>query len=301
MTKPQRDRARDEAHCQACGSPARFVDCVRETRTHRREEITAQGFDDFRQLLVPGTGSDPLGWPGSTGLRVPSFAATTAYRFLLAAADLDDGDMVVGIRQGLEIGAIAASVAEGSGNPVPPMYAEIRPVVTYNWRFADAAWAWTLTRQPLSSWQYTPGPNDSDSFAFEDSLTPALLYASANFPVAPVFPGYLGLSAYTPPAIRGNKVLVARDIRWPFDSPQANEELWIPVHRPERWRLYCDVFQTAGETQTFANGTDVRQITGLVPEEEFLFFINAASGIALGPTVWRVHGRLIVDRMRKGA
>jgi hypothetical protein len=181
------------------------------------------------------------------------------------------------------------------------MYPLVRPVVTYNWRFVDAAWVWTLTREPLSSFMRKIGPFDQDSFMFQDSSSAALLYAFATFPPFPIFPGYLGMTSYTPPALKGSKVLVAQDIRWPFDSPQTNEELWIPVRRPERWRLYCDVVQTdpVNRNSIATTPTDVRQVEGLPPEEEFLAWLSGASKVAVGAQVWRVHGRLITQKSQR--
>lgn len=298
MPTPARLRQAAEAKADACATPVRLV---HDRDVFDRQEVTAAGFDDFKAGVTTGGSFDPLYGPNSTGIRIPPFASPNAYRVLCAVANLDAGDMVVGIRQGLELGAIIGSV-DDSGNPIAPMYPLLRPVVTYNWRFIDAAWVWTLTRQPLAPWSYQVGPNDSDTFAFRDSLSPAMLYAAATFPATPIFPGYIGLNSYTPPAMQGSKVLVARDIRWPFDSDQADDELWIPVRRPERWRLYCDVLQTNPTTRnepTIGTNTDVRQITGLVPEEEFLQFCKPLANLAVAPIVWRAHGRLVVQRVRK--
>jgi hypothetical protein len=40
-------------------------------------------------------------------------------------------------------------------------------------------------------------------------------------------------------------------------------------------------------------------VTGLVPEEEFLQFVGGLDNVAAGPYVWRAHGRLIVERVRR--
>jgi hypothetical protein len=303
MTQPAELRGHGDAHCTACGAvnrlkPARHV----HELTRDRQEVTARGFDDFKQGAIAGGSADPLAGPYSTGIRIPPAPLDVAYRVLCGVAELDAGDMIVGIRQGIEIGAILGEV-DDSGNPIAPMWPEIRPVTTYNWRFIDSAWAWTLTREPLSRFPYRSGPNDRDTFAFRDCSGSALVYETAAFPAVPIYPGYIGLDGYTPPAMRGQKVLTAYDLRWPFDSDQSNEELWIPVHRPERWRLYCDVLQTNPGTRNDPpnwGGTDVRQIQGIVPEDEFLSFcLNAVDDLAAGPFVWRAHGRLIVERIKR--
>jgi hypothetical protein len=268
---------------------------------HERSEVTAAGFDDFRQLVATGSVTDPLAGPDATGIRIPPAAVPAAYRILLCVLDLDIGDTLIGIRQGMEIGGIVSS-SDDSGTPLPPLYPEIRPVETFGWHFIDGAWVWTLTSEPLAPPYRRTGPFDQDSFNFEDAGASALVYATAHFPAVPLLPGYLGLDAYTPPGMRGKKIVTARDIRWPFDEDQSNAELWIPVRRPTRFRLYCDVKQTDPEIRnapTIGTSTDVRQVEGLVPEEEFLQFLAPLANVSMQPVAWRAHGRLIYDRRRK--
>jgi hypothetical protein len=300
MSRPQRDRLRDIASSGL--APCKLADPCAEPRWHdERNELTAAGFDDFRQLAVSGSADDPIAMPARTGLRVPPKAVGQAYRFLLAAADLDVGDTLVGLRQGLEIGAMIGNVGDG-GAILPPIYPLVRPVVTYNFRFVDGAQIWTLTSEPLAPFVRQPGPWDQDSFVFRDAGSSALVYATASFPALPLLPGYLGLSAYTPPAMLGTKVIVARDIRWPFDESQSNQELWQPVDRPTRYRLYCDVLQTNPLTRNSPNlggGTDVRQVTGLTPETEFVQYVQSLSNVQMLPVVWAVHGRLVWNRRRR--
>lgn len=297
MGLPQRDRQRDQRASGACNDDVRAL--AAPCWKHDRRQVTAAGFDDFRQLAVGGTINDPLAAPVSTGLRVPPALVGAAYRFLLCVADLEEGDTIVGIRQGMEIGAMIAMV--GDSGILPPIYPLVRPVTTYNWRFVDGGQVWTLTSEPKAPPYRTTGPFDQESFSWRDAGASALVYASAAFPGSPLLPGYLGLTAYTPPAMQGHKVLTARDLRWPFDSPQADEELWIPVDRPTRFRLYCDVLQTDPVMRnhpTLGTDTNVRQITGNVPEEEFVQYVQGLPTVAMGVNAWRVHGRIIWDTRR---
>jgi hypothetical protein len=230
-----------------------------------REESISVGFDDFLQL----TGAPPF----STGLRVPPLVGPT-YRFLAAMADLTVGDELVGMRQFAEI---ASYQLQGGESPAPaPAYPEKRPIVTPGWHFVDTApITWTLTTEPLANFVRTRGPFDQVSFLQRDTTGPALVYQSAAFPAFPPLPGYLGLSAYTPPAMKGIKRYVWKDIRYP---EQQNEFFAIrtPIEWPTRVRVYVDVQQTNPSTRfapDFAASLTAQElffVTGMVPEERFL-------------------------------
>lgn len=296
----------DALVCDACGATSRSLRLIEEPRPRvlvTREDISAAGFDDFRQAEVAGGSGDPLVAPTGSGIRIPlQPLVNVAYRVLLAVVDLDDGDAIVGIRQGAEIGAIAGGGVEGA--PLAPMYPVVRPVVTYNWAFVDSRWVWTLTRQPLPTASIRRGPLDQDSFSFEDSTSSALVYATATIPApaGAALPGYLGLTAYTPPALRGTPKMVLRDIRYPWDGANSEENVYFRVERPERWRLYCDVMQTNPVTRNAPTlGTNTNTLaTSMPPEEMFLQFCQGLStSFAVLPVVWRVHGRVIVERSRR--
>jgi hypothetical protein len=227
-----------------------------------REEVISVGFDDFLQLTGAG--------PYSTGLRVPPLVGPT-YRFLACACDLTDGDSVRGVRQ-------FAAIASYRPLPAPaPVYPETRPVVTSGWHFVDTQPpTWTLTFEPLANFVRRAGAFDQTSFLLRDTTGPALVYETAAFPAIPLLPGYLGLSAYTPPAMRGIRQYVWKDIRSPI---QQNEFRAVerPIHRPTRVRCYVDVAQTDAAHRPapdFRAGLTAQQLFfvggGLVPEEQFL-------------------------------
>lgn len=233
----------------------------------RRQEVISVGFDDLLEL----TGPDPY----STGLRVPPLVGPTFYRFLACVADLTVGDEVVGMRQFAEI---AEYDLEGGDSPPPaPVYAERRPIVTSGWHFPDTApMVWTITFERLQNFYRRTGPFDQTSFQQYDTTGPALVYDSAAFPVFPTLPGYLGLSAYSPPAIRGIVQYELKDIRFPI---QQNDFFAIrrPIIAPTRVRVYVDVQQTdpgARFVPPFRTSLSAQQLFfvggAMTPEEQFL-------------------------------
>lgn len=243
----------------------------------RRQETITTGFDDFVETL----GAPPY----ATGLRVPPLVGPL-YRFLACTADLTVGDEIVGMRQ-------FASIAEyvPQGEAPAPVYAEIRPIVTAGWRLPDVApLTWIVTFEPLATWVSTSGPFDQDSFVFRDTTGPALVYETAAFPVLPPLPGYLGLSAYTPPPRRGQTVALLRDIRFP---QQQNEFLAIrrPITTPTRVRVYVETEQSDADTRfvpDFATSLSAQQLAfvdGMVPEERFLQDFPAAILHAVGASL----------------
>lgn len=255
---------------------------------HRtRQEVISVGFDDLLELTTPD--------PYSTGLRVPPLAAGVPfYRFLACVADLSEGDEVIGLRQFAEMAEY--ELESGESPPPAPVYAERRPIVTSGWHFADTApMAWTITFERLTNFYRRTGPFDQTSFLQYDTTGPALVYDTAAFPVFPTLPGYLGLSAYTPPAIRGTVLYELKDIRFPI---QQNEFFAIrqPIVGPMRVRVYVDVQQTDPGTRfipDFATSLSAQQLFfaggAMTPEEQFLqAFPNAI--------VHSVGAALIFDR-----
>ncbi len=228
-----------------------------------RQEVISVGFDDLLEL----TGPDPY----ATGLRVPPLVSPTFYRFLACVADLTLGDEVIGLRQFAEI----AQYDDDSGDA--PVYAEKRSVVTSGWHFADTAPpVWTITFERLQNFYRRSGPFDQTSFQQNDTTGPALVYETAAFPAFPTLPGYLGLSAYSPPAIRGTVQYELKDIRFPI---QQNDFFAIrrPITTPTRIRVYVDVQQTDPSTRfvpPYRTSLSAQQLFfvggAMSPEEQFL-------------------------------
>jgi hypothetical protein len=284
MRLPPRDRvAERRAHYQKRDEPPK--ECkpypVTSDVAEFHDTIDCAGFDETRQLSP-----DPWGGNSSTGLRVPPATSVSlggvAYRFLLCVADLDQGDAIIAMRLGVDLGAYLAT--DGG---VPPLYPEIRPIITPLWHFVDGPYEFTLTKEPRAPDQPLRGPFDMQSFRKADARC-ALVYDTAGFPVAPNLPGYLGLNAYTPPGMRGHKVSVWRDVRAAWQSEQA-VEVWRPADRPTRWRLYCDVWQH--DPSAFPPPASTGRL-GAVVEEQFLLNYPLAQ-------YWRVYARMITRRKRR--
>lgn len=252
-----------------------------------RQEVISVGFDDLLEL----TTSDPY----STGLRVPPLVAGVSfYRFLACVADLAEGDEVVGLRQFADMAEY--ELESGEDPPPAPVYPEKRPIVTSGWHFADTApMTWTVTFERLQNFYRRSGPFDQTSFQQYDTTGPALVYESAAFPAFPTLPGYLGLSAYAPPAMRGIVQYELKDIRFPI---QQNDFFAIrrPIVGPMRVRVYVDVQQTDPDARfvpDFTASLSAQQLFfvsgGMTPEEQFLQAFPAA-------IVHSVGASLIFDR-----
>lgn len=253
-----------------------------------RLELATVGFDDFA-----GLAGDPWGGANRTGIRLPALPGVM-YRVLGASAQLDEGDVVTHLRQFLTIGA---QVPGNSDEPSsPPSYAVEKDVTSPTWRFPDGWSVWTITLEPLRPPRVRAGQFDSQSFAYDDSDSPALLYETAAFAGGATAPGYLGLTGYTPPAMRGTVAMVFRDMRnpWALLHPK---EFRIPIVRPTKVRVYCDVLQTNPGTREipvlFTPTVPVYVIEGLRPEDQTLQLYRStlrywATGCALGITRRRI-------------
>jgi hypothetical protein len=253
---------------------------------HARDvfETASFGFDDYLQTV----GSDPTLGSSGLGLRVPALAGVR-YLFLGARADLDAGDAVVGFRQLL-------TIAEPTNNSeeertVPPLVPVERPVVTPEWHPPDAYTSWHLMAEPKApAGARAVGPFDQESFVFEDSNSPALLYETAAFGGVPTAPGYLGLTAYAPPVMRGTSLVTLRDIRAPWHKVTP---LRYEVQRPTTVRFYVACLQTDPATRfnLVLTPSDFT-IAGLVPED------NYAQAFP-GYQYWRLAVSLLVARDRR--
>lgn len=247
-------------------------------------ETASLGFDDFLQ----GVGGDPTLSPSAVGLRVPALAGVR-YLFLGARADLDPGDAVVGYRQLATQGF--ADNGDGDAGPLAaPLQPFERSITTPMWRPVDGFISWHLMGEPKAppgAWR--GGPFDQESFVFEDASTPALLYESAAFPGAPASPGYLGLSAYAPPVMRGTSILTLRDLRAPWHDPTR---MRFVIDRPTTIRFYISVLQTDPATRFSLEVTPSDfTIAGLVPEDNFAQAFPDYQ-------YWRVGVGLLIERAR---
>jgi hypothetical protein len=249
-------------------------------------EAASFGFDEYLQ----GFGSDPALSPVSVGLRVPALAGVW-YLFLGARADLDPGDAVVSYAQ------LVTIAQPKSVDPDTPLAAPLIPfersVSSPQWHPPDGFVSMHVTTQPkIQAGPWRAGPLDQEGFLFEDSSTPALLYESATIPAVPSAPGYLGLTAYTPPAMRGQSILTLRDLRAPWHRPAR---MRFTIDRPTTIRAYIAVRQTNPDAraEVVIPPTDYT-IEGLGPEDNFAqAFVDYQ--------YWRVGIRLGIERARRQA
>ena len=277
----------------------------------RRFELATTGADEGLQGLT----SDPFptkGTPVWTGLRIPTLVntPTTRYLFLLDTRPFSARNgMVLGIAQGLEIGMdLGPQLSLPAGQQRPVSF----PVISPTFRFSDGAnVSWHLVKEPMNRRVIHRPGTDTQSFAFQTSDTPALLYqtftaANVTPTGAPVnYP--LDLTAYSPPlypidwqGIGGLETL--HDIRYPW---QLGSTAWHSLEETveQGWRvsLYASVLQTNPATRPgivlgtgiATNGTAV----GLPPEEAFIqaFTFTAVEEPTQGPIFWRVYGRILFE------
>lgn len=264
------------------GAPGATGELVPMARRGRDVLETASfGFDDYLATV----GSDPTLSPSNVGLRVPALAGVR-YLFLGARADLDAGDAIVGYRQLASIG-----FAENNSVDTPtlaPLLPFERPIETPMWRPPDGFLSWHLMVQPKpQAGAQAAGPLDQEGFVYEDSNTPALLYETATIPSPAAANGYLGLTAYTPPVMRGTSLLTLRDLRAPWHRPA---KMRFEIDRPTTVRFYIAVLQTDPTSRlTVTLEPSDFTVNGLVPEDNFAqAFPNYL--------YWRVGVDLLVER-----
>lgn len=267
----------------------------RERRRVETSESASFGFDDY----LTGIGGDPERTPTNVGLRVPAFVPVDSlvnplgYLFLGARVDLDPGDRIVGYRTLASIG-FAFNGNTDTPNAAPLAVFE-RQIESPGWRFVDGMIDMHLTTEPQAPAFRVSGPFDQESFAFEDASSPALLYETAHFPVAPTAPGYLGLDGYTPPPMRGKtEILTLRDVRTRWQRYSA---LRVDVERPTTYRFYIRVVQSSlggqegGPPARFQPTVTPSDFTieGLTKEDNFVQAFPKA-------IYWRVGVALLVER-----
>lgn len=271
-------------------------------RVAKRHELASSGLDDFFATLGGH----------NTGIRVPAAAISEGephhpldYLFLLHCVDLVPGDELVGLAQLLTIAApqvVSPPQGPPAGPAAPaapvlsPVYPGEKEIVSPVWHFPDAYSRWFLTedKKPPSGGS-TFGGSDSDTFRFEDSDTPALLYETVHFPAVPLAPGYLGLDDYTAPGIRGSVVLESRDLRWPWSDLQPFPSLRKPVDTPTRFRFYLRLRQSDPGTRIklpLPNTLFFQFPTSFTPEDGYLV---ASQTVLTADTLqyWRCAGRIV--------
>lgn len=259
----------------------------------RHIEKWSTGIDEFLQ----GLGGDPFGGAlTSDGLRVPTLPTppipagqNLRYLFNLCSFTIPPNCVarIRGYRQLLTIGASVPS--EDS-----PRFVE-QTVVTPNWRFSDGNVSWHIRDiKPKSvAKQGAPGPTDRQSFAFQMSDGPALLYLAATIPNA----FYTNLTAYTPPnkgrpwgEIINAELGTFYSLHTPWeDSGAWRHSLDVPIIGPKTIAFMVSLRQTNPQTRVGLTPPNPFVFTeGMPPEEQFLQ--NFPSAI-----YWRIGGALIYE------
>lgn len=244
---------------------------------HCRDVFESYGLDDFLAL----SGRDQWATPASTGLLVPLFLPGVPYLFMGCAIDLVAGDSLVGMREMVSTAKVY-TIPAGDFTANWPVE---RYVETPGWHLPGGFVTFIVTAETKRAPLREVGPHDMHSFLFEDADAPALLYETAGFPGAPIRPGYLGLNAYTPPAIRGQIIHEIRDVQDPW-TKQEFGKIDYPVERPTRIRAYIQVMQTFQRPPNLGGSTANVNLTGLGSEDRFW-------EITGGENYWRVGVSLL--------
>lgn len=241
-----------------------------------RFEVVTAGLDPALRFI----GSDPYNTSAYTGLIVPSASSASIgdarYLFLLARAQFQTGEKgvrLVGIRQYVDLVATIAT----EGSPLQTFHREIESPMFHP---PDGDVSWHVMTMPPTS-RDTRNPANTDSFMYQDSLSPALLYQTP--------------SPYSPPnggrpwgrsigASLGN----IHELRYPWRDNHAEYLLDIPIPIPCDVMLFASVRQNRVGTNPTGAGMSAAQIASLSREEQFLvnFHETARYGRIAGSLVF---------------
>jgi hypothetical protein len=250
---------------------------LRSKGRRERHELVTRGFDDFLALMGPAPSiSGIVNTPTSLGVKIPTLPSSSIagapYVVLAGACDLDKGERLVGFAQWL---SIAAFFGSGDAGNMPPFYYRERPVVTPSHRFQDVPPpTWLVHIQAKSPGRTNVGPLDQASFAQSDSDTASMLYKTATIPVLPLAPGYLGLTAYVPPALIGTPWYACNSLHYPFNQSDFFALRYV-APGTVRVRVYVLVWQTnpASRTDTvpgLSASQDEYASESFAPEDAFV-------------------------------
>jgi hypothetical protein len=205
-------------------------------RTHLRPgrlSVTTAGFDPNLQLL----GSDPWNSSSYTGLIVPKTPTKTAQsRYLMQLARIGFNNPENAWIRGLRLyTSLFGYDSVGNG----PFELEITSPM---WRFALGGGNISFHVQVIGkSWRSRRNPQNSDSFVYLDSTSPAILYQT--FIPGPI-PVYIPPNAGRPwgkpvHSDLGN----IHDNRFPWRDDTAETSLNIPIPAPCDVAVYASVWQ----------------------------------------------------------
>lgn len=226
------------------------------------------------------------------------------YLFQLATVTLAYRQKVnlVGMSQTLQIGYDTTSV---DGEPNPPVYPVTKIVGRSGagnplWTFPDANVSWhvRMVRQVPQVLRTSFSVLTTDSFAYQWSYSPALIFQSATFDEADTggdgTPGdYTTLTDYSPPRVPGEPVSFLgtfTDLRFQSDDYSSSTILDpITLEGPGCVCLFASVWQTDPASRATLVVPTMFPIDPEMPEEGF---------VAAWPNAnyWRVGGSLVIER-----
>lgn len=236
-------------------------------------------------------GSDPYNTNAYTGLVVPpapsSSIGDARYLFILARASFSTGEQsaehrgvrLVGIRQYAELVArLPSRVSPLSAEAGPATGATVtfrKEIVSPLWHPVDGDISWHVMIVNKVQ-RDTRNPATTDGTAYQDSLSPALLYQIA----APYSPPNAGRPWGTPlGASLGN----IHELRYPWRDEKAEHVLDIPIPVPCDVVLFASVRQNDPATNPALAETDVTQQFAALSEEDK--FVVAYSDVAQYGTI----------------
>jgi len=242
-----------------------------------RVEIVSAGRDPSLGFI----GGDPYNTSVFTGLVVPSAPSASIggarYLFLLARAQFQDGEQgvrLVGIRQYLDLVARVAI----EDQPTQTFHKEILAPM---FRPPDGNVSWHVMIIPKTA-RDSRHPANADSFIFQDTYSPSLLFQTS----APYSPPNGGRPWGTPiGASLGN----IHELRYPWQKDTTEYALDIPIPLPCDVALFASVRQNDPATNPTGTGLSAQQIAALDPEEQFLvaFHATAQYGRIAGSLVFK--------------
>jgi hypothetical protein len=250
-----------------------------------RFEVSTQGRDPALALIK----GNPYGTVTGPGLIIPATPPATntssnRYLFLLAQWQVNVGELVrlVGIRQYLTLGALVPQVE--FEETVYNYVAEL-PITSATWHLADANVSWHLRRVDLQP-NLNQSPFNKPNYMFRQPVTPALMFEN-DFTQAG---GYKPPFGGRPP---GNTLVSDlgsfQDIRFPWQSNQAWDQLDVEVRGPCMVALFASVQQSTPGTRPTLSLPEGYIAGGLPPEEVFLQNFPSA-------VYYRIAGSLIFER-----
>lgn len=244
-----------------------------------RHEIVSAG----RDPAIGFVGSDPYKAATYTGLVVPSASSASIgdarYLFMLAREQFQAGEKgvrLVGIRQYADLVAFIPGAEEG--DPLQTFHQEIKSPMFHP---PDGNISWHVMVIP-KTFRDTRNPANADSFIYQDSYSPALLYQTSA-PYSPPNGGRpWGVSIG---ASLGN----IHEMRYPWRDTHVEHLLDIPIPLPCDVALFASVRQNRVGTNPSGVNMSAVQIASLSREEQFLVNFHATARYG------RIAGSLVFE------